>query len=79
MWQKVGRILMGVLLAVGLSACATDYGIKAGGPHFASWEHYKYSTQGEPKPPLTKLQLEYAKQEKWWGVPVDYTSDEVRE
>jgi len=79
MRRTVGRIVMGVLLAVGLSACATDYGIKAGGPHFASWEHMKYSLfyTGE-KPPLSTTGLKEAKDEGWWGIPVQYESNELK-
>lgn len=78
MRQTVGRIVMGVLLAVGLSACATDYGIKAGGPHFASWEHFKYSVAGGEKPPLSTTGLKEAKDEGWWGIPVRYQSNELK-
>jgi hypothetical protein len=68
---------MGVLLVVGLSACATDYGIKAGGPHFASWEHLKYSVGGGEKPPLSVTGSKLAKEEGWWGIPVRYESNEL--
>lgn len=77
MRKKVGVIIVGVALAGGLSACANTYGIPPGGPHFASWDHLTYSLFEGKKPPLTKAELEEAKKQGWWGIPIQYTIDEL--
>jgi hypothetical protein len=68
---------MALVVAGGLSACAKQYGIPPGGPHFASWTHLQYSTRGGEKPRLTKAEEQQAKAEKWWGTPIRYTVDEL--
>jgi hypothetical protein len=83
MRTEMGLVVLGLALAWGLSACATKYGIPDGGPHWKSWDHFQYSNSvwwaGEKeKPPLTKDQYEKAKAEKWWGVPVIYSIDELK-
>ena len=77
MGKKVGLVVLGLVLAAGLSACASKYGIPEGGPHFASWGHLKYSTRGGEKPPLTKAEEKQAKAEGWWGIPIQYNIDEL--
>jgi hypothetical protein len=77
MRKKVGLVVVGVFLAAGLSACAKSYDIPQGGPHFASWSHLKYSTRGGEKPRLTKEEEKLAREEGWWGTPVQYTIDEL--
>lgn len=79
MRRNVGRMFMGLLLAAGLSACANTYGIPDGGPYFASWEHMKYSLFWEgKKPPLTTEGYKLAEEEGWWGIPVRYSSEELK-
>jgi hypothetical protein len=70
-------VVVGLALAGGLSACAKQYGIPPGGPHFASWDHLRYSTRGGEKPVLTKAEASAAKAENWWGTPIRYTVDEL--
>lgn len=77
MRKKVGVVALGFFLAVGLSACASKYGIPEGGPHFASWTHLQYSTRGGEKPKLTKDELKLAKQQGWWGETIQYNVDEL--
>jgi hypothetical protein len=77
MRRKVGLVIVGLVVAGGLGACAKDYGIKDGGSHFASWTHLRFSTRGGDKPALTKEERELAKQEGWWGTPVVYSIDEL--
>jgi len=77
MGKKVGLVVLGLVLAAGLSACASKYDIPQGGPHFASWGHLKYSTRGGEKPRLTKAEEKQAKAEGWWGVPIQYNIDEL--
>jgi hypothetical protein len=77
MGKKVGLVVVGFFLAAGLSACASKYGIPEGGPHFASWDHLKYSTRGGEKPRLTKVEEKQAKAEGWWGTPIQYNIDEL--
>jgi hypothetical protein len=77
MRMKIGIVVVGLALAGGLGACASKYDIPPGGPHFASWSHLKYSTRGGEKPRLTKEEEKLAKQEGWWGTPVQYTIDEL--
>lgn len=78
MRNKLTVVLVGLALAGGLSACASNqYGIPAGGPHFASWSHLKYSTRGGEKPKLTREEFEKAKAEGWWGTVITYNIDEL--
>lgn len=77
MRKKVGFVVVGLFVAGGLSACASKYDIPQGGPHFASWSHLQYSTRGGEKPPVTKQEMQLAKQEGWWGTPIQYSIDEL--
>jgi hypothetical protein len=77
MEKKVGLVVLGLVLAAGLSACASKYDIPQGGPHFASWGHLQYSTRGGEKPRLTKAEEKQAKAEGWWGTPIQYNIDEL--
>jgi hypothetical protein len=77
MRKKLGLLVTALVLAFGLGACASDYGIQPGGPHFASWTHARYSVRGGEKPVLSKEELAQAKKESWWGIPVRYTVDEL--
>ncbi len=77
MRKKVGLVVVGFFLAAGLSACASKYGIPEGGPHFASWKHLQYSTRGGEKPKLTKDEMKLAKEQSWWGEPIQYSIDEL--
>jgi hypothetical protein len=76
MLKKIGLVVGGLALIAGLGACAKEYGIPPGGPHFASFTHMGYSLGGE-KPKLTKAEASTAKTEGWWGTPVRYTVDEL--
>jgi hypothetical protein len=76
MLKKIGLVVGGLALIAGLGACAKEYGIPPGGPHFASFTHMGYSLKGE-KPKLTKAEASTAKSENWWGTPVRYTVDEL--
>ena len=77
MRKKVGLVVVGLMLAGGLSGCAGGHGIPPGGPHFASWTHAQYSLRGEEKPALSKAEVNTAKAEGWWGTPIRYTVDEL--
>lgn len=77
MLKKGGLLIAVMVLAGGLSACASKYGIPEGGPHFASWRHLQYSTRGGEKPRLTKDEMKLAKQQGWWGEAVQYNIDEL--
>ncbi|MFQ5657163.1 MAG: hypothetical protein ACE5G5_06455 [Candidatus Methylomirabilales bacterium] len=77
MRKKVGVVVLGLALAGGLSACANNYGIPPGGPHFSSWSHAKYSVRGGEKAHLTRAEFEQAQEEGWWGTPVPYNIDEL--
>lgn len=77
MLKKIGLVVLGIALAGGLSACANNYGIPPGGPHFASWSHAQYSTRGGEKARLTKEEFERSQEEGWWGTPVLYSLDEM--
>lgn len=77
MHKKVGLVIVALVLAGGLSACANTYGIPAGGPHFASWTHAKYSLRGGEKPALSQSEAKQARAEGWWGTPIAYTVDEL--
>ena len=77
MRKKVGLVVVGLMLAGGLSGCAGGYGIPPGGPHFASWTHAQYSLRGEEKPALSKAEVNTAKAEGWWGTPIRYTVDDL--
>jgi hypothetical protein len=76
MLKKMGLVVVGLALSASLGACAQQYGIPPGGPHFASFTHMGYSLGGE-KPKLTKAEASTAKTEGWWGTPVRYTVDEL--
>jgi hypothetical protein len=76
MLKKMGLVVVGLALSASLGACAKEYGIPPGGPHFASFTHMGYSLKGE-KPKLTKAEAGTAKTEGWWGTPVRYTVDEL--
>ena len=76
MLKKIGLVVGGLALSASLGACAQQYGIPPGGPHFASFTHMGYSLKGE-KPKLTKAEASTAKTEGWWGTPVRYTVDEL--
>ncbi len=76
MLKKMGLVVVGLALSASLGACAKEYGIPPGGPHFASFTHMGYSLGGE-KPKLTKAEASTAKTEGWWGTPVRYTVDEL--
>ena len=76
MLKKIGLVVGGLALSASLGACAQQYGIPPGGPHFASFTHMGYSLKGE-KPKLTKAEASTAKSENWWGTPVRYTVDEL--
>jgi len=76
MGEKVKLALVGLALIASLGACAKEYGIPPGGPHFASFTHMGYSLKGE-KPKLTKAEASTAKAEGWWGTPVRYTVDDL--
>ncbi|MGH7406260.1 MAG: hypothetical protein ACREJA_10345 [Candidatus Methylomirabilales bacterium] len=76
MGKKMKFVLVGLALAGAISGCSSTYGIQPGGPHFASFDHMGYSLRGE-KPRLTKAEASVAKAEKWWGIPVRYTVDEL--
>lgn len=75
MRKRYALVLLG-LIAGGLLAACANTGIPPGGPHFASWTHARYSLRGGERPRLTKAELEQAKQEGWWGIPVRYAIDE---
>lgn len=75
--RKMTLMLVGLALAGGISACANNYGIPPGGPHYASWDHLGYSFRGGEKPALSKQEYEAARKEGWWGTPVVYTVDEL--
>lgn len=77
MHKKVGLVIVALVLAGGLSACANTYGIPSGGPHFASWTHLQYSTRPGEKPALTQTEAKQARTEGWWGTPIVYTVDEL--
>lgn len=77
MEKRVGLVVLGLVLAAGLSACASKYDIPPGGPHFASWSHLQYSTRGGEKPHITKAEANTAKTEGWWGTPIQYNIDEL--
>ncbi|HET7853198.1 MAG: hypothetical protein L0Y78_01800 [candidate division NC10 bacterium] len=78
MGKKIMLVLVGLALAGGLSACATEqYGIPPGGPQYASWSHLWYSNSTKDKPKLTKAEWQQAKDEKWWGTPIRYNVDEL--
>lgn len=77
MGKKMKCVLVGLILAGAISGCSSMYGIQPGGPHFASWDHMRYSLRGGEKPALTKAEASTAKTEKWWGIPVRYTVDEL--
>jgi len=76
MLKKMGLVVVGLAVIAGLGACAQQYGIPPGGPHFASFTHMGYSLKGE-KPKLTKAEASTAKTEGWWGTPVRYTVDDL--
>ena len=76
MLKKMCLVVVGLALSAGLGACAQQYGIPPGGPHFASFTHMGYSLGGE-KPKLTKAEASTAKAEGWWGTPVRYTVDDL--
>jgi len=76
MGKKMKFVLVGLTLAGAISGCSSTYGIQPGGPHFASFDHMGYSLRGE-KPRLTKAEASVAEAEKWWGIPVRYTVDEL--
>ena len=76
MLKKMGLVVVGLAVIAGLGACAKQYGIPPGGPHFASFTHMGYSLGGE-KPKLTKAEASTAKAEGWWGTPVRYMVDEL--
>ena len=76
MLKKMGLVVVGLAVIAGLGACAQQYGIPPGGPHFASFTHMGYSLGGE-KPKLTKAEASTAKAEGWWGTPVRYTVDDL--
>ena len=76
MLKKMCLVVVGLALSASLGACAKEYGIPPGGPHFASFTHMGYSLGGE-KPKLTKAEASTAKTEGWWGTPVRYTVDEL--
>lgn len=79
MGKKIKIVLVGLALAGGLSACATQqYGIPPGGPHYASWSHLRYSNSTKDKPALTKAEWQQAQAEKWWGTPIKYTVEELQ-
>ena len=77
MRKQLGLLIAVVALVGGLSACAADYGIQPGGPHFASWTHAQYSLRGGEKPALSKEEVNQARTESWWGIPVRYTIDDL--
>ena len=76
MKRNVTLVLVGLAVGGVVGACANT-GIPAGGPHFASWTHARYSLRGGERPRLTKADLEQAKREGWWGAAIRYTIDEL--
>lgn len=77
MRKKITLVLVGLAFAGGLSACANNYGIPPGGPHYASWSHLQYSYRGGDQPRLTRAEFEKAKSEGWWGTPIPYALDDL--
>ncbi len=80
MLKKMGLVVVGLALIAGLGACAKqyeEYGIKPGGPHYASFSHMGYSNRRGEKPKLTKEEAKLAKEQGWWGSPIAYNIDEL--
>ena len=80
MGEKIKLGLVGLALIASLGACAKqyeEYGIKPGGPHYASFSHMGYSSRGGEKPKLTKEEAKLAKEQGWWGTPIVYNIDEL--
>ena len=77
MGKKVGVLVLGLAVLAGLGACAQQYGIPPGGPHYASFSHMGYSNRGGEKPKLTKEEAKLAKEQGWWGTPIVYNIDEL--
>ncbi|MFQ5847092.1 MAG: hypothetical protein ACE5IQ_05380 [Candidatus Methylomirabilales bacterium] len=77
MQKKIGLVIVVLALAGGVSACSKSYGIPPGGPHFASASHMQYSLRGGEKPRLSRGEMDEARQEGWWGVPIRYTIDDL--
>ncbi len=76
MGKRIGVFLILLVILAGASACATSEQWaqwRQHSSHFASADHLIFSFRNERKPSaprVTARDVEEAKVQRWWGVPV---------
>jgi hypothetical protein len=79
-----GLVVSAVLATAGATGCATseEWGIwRSNGAHFASLEHFNFSTKNRSGKAtnVTRQDIALARDQGWWGKPVTVSQEQILE